>query len=289
MQTYLLVIAWSGFALGNPTCSQSPPEKDHASATVVPVMVQHLEVGDHAAWAIAQTANFRIFHKQSPDLAARVGQTAEWTRTAMCRKWFGKPLADWTPRCDIYLHATARDYSLATGVPEAVPGHSTFRFDSGRLLSRRIDLHCDFPAMLTAVLPHETTHAVLRGMFGETALPRWADEGMAALAEAPPQIREQLDRLPRCRQAGQLFTSQELMEMKDYPARRVTAFYAQSVSLVAFLTASRSPEVLTRFLRESAEHGCDLALRHHYGWDFAELERHWQTYAFAKDHIASLP
>jgi hypothetical protein len=143
--------------------------------------------------------------------------------------------------------------------------------------------------MVSAVLPHETAHAVLHGMFAATALPRWANEGMAALAEPPPDIRKHVERLPEYRQAGQLVRPQDLMALPDYPARHVAAFYAQSVSLVAFLKASRGAPTFTRFLHTAAEVGCGAALRDHYGWTFAELERRWQAYAFAPDGVAQAP
>jgi hypothetical protein len=234
---------------------------------------------------MAYTAHFRILHTQSRELACKVAETAERTRAATLEKWFGEIPTASERRCDIYLHATATDYAKMTGVPETVPGHSTFRFDSGRLISRRIDLHCDFPTMQSAVLPHEVTHAVLHGMFGEKSLPRWANEGMAALAEPTQQLRLQFEQLARFRQAGQLFALQSLMETRDYPERRVAAFYAQSVSLVSFLTAARGPREFTQFLRETTELGFERALEHSYGWSFADLERHWAAFAFTKDDL----
>src|SRR5262249_14541951 len=119
----------------------------------------------------AETTNFRVFYQKSPELAARVARTAERTRTITYRDWFGRTPSPWQFRCDIYLHPTARDYHMATGVPEAVPGHSSFRYDGGRLVSRRIDLHCDCPTMVSAVLPHEMTHAVLPGRVRQGCAP----------------------------------------------------------------------------------------------------------------------
>ena len=57
-------------------------------------------------WGRAETANFRIFHNQSHDLAEQVAQTAERTRATMARKWFGGFKENWSPRCDIYLHGS---------------------------------------------------------------------------------------------------------------------------------------------------------------------------------------
>ena len=39
--------------------------------------------------------------------------------------------------------------------------------------------------MLEAILPHETTHVVLAGMFGNHDVPRWVDELFAGLDDHP--------------------------------------------------------------------------------------------------------
>jgi hypothetical protein len=291
MQQLFLASACFMLVLGNTKPSSLSFTKANPSITTtageVPVEVQELRavLVQGAVWSVAQTTNFRVFHQESPELAARVARTAERARTMTYRRWFGKLPSPWPLRCDMYLHPTARDYSLATGVPEAVPGHSTFQYDGGRLVSRRIDLHCDCPTMVSAVLPHETTHAVLHGMFDKEALPRWANEGIATLEEARAQIRDQLKRLPGYRDTGQLLDTHALLETKDYPRHHVAAFYAQSVSLVSFLTACKQPQVFTRFLCDAQAVGYAKALQHHYGWSFLELEEHWRAYAFRVDGV----
>ncbi len=44
---------------------------------------------------------------------------------------------------------------------------------------------------MTAILPHEVTHVVLADLFTTQQIPRWADEGIAVLAEpnAEQEIR----------------------------------------------------------------------------------------------------
>jgi hypothetical protein len=236
-------------------------------------------------WAVAETANFRIFHNQSHELAERVARVAESTRSAMARKWFGDNSGAWNPRCDVYVHATGQDYSRATGVPATSPGHSTIRTEGERVLSRRIDLHADDANMLPGVLPHETTHVVLAGRFGDQPVPRWADEGMAVLAEPRDRIERHLRNLPMHRRDRQLFGVGQLMQLNDYPdPRYIGSFYAQSVSLVEFLSKEKGPRVFTQFLRDGMRGGYEAALRRHYGFhDFRELELHWQRYAFGNE------
>jgi hypothetical protein len=111
-------------------------------------------------WAKAETANFLVYHALPQEEAEKAVRIAEGTRSTMLRKWFGDPAATWSPRCIIYLHPTVKGYTRATPAPAASPGHSTISLDSGRVVQRRIDLRCDDPNMMTAVLPHETTHVV---------------------------------------------------------------------------------------------------------------------------------
>jgi tetratricopeptide (TPR) repeat protein len=116
-----------------------PAAPDRAGAAA-PVTVQHQE-RQPDGWAVTETANFRIRHNQPRDLAEKVAQVVEATRTAMARKWLGEVGDDWTPRCDIFLHASAQDYSRATGQRSNSPGHSTIHSDGGRVVGRRVDVH----------------------------------------------------------------------------------------------------------------------------------------------------
>jgi tetratricopeptide (TPR) repeat protein len=246
------------------------------------VAVQHYEA-DANGWARAETANFRVFHAQPREVAEQAAQIAERTRTTIAAKWFGGFKDDWSPRCDIYLYATAQEYRHATQAPADSPGHSTFRSDAGRIISRRIDLPCDdVNNMLVAVLPHEATHAVLAGQFGDQRIPPWADEGMAVLTEPRDRIERHLRNLPRCRREDQLFSVKDLMTMTNYPdPRYITAFYAESVSLVEYLSAEKGPQEFSLFLREAIRNGYEASLQKHYGHrSFDELQQKWVQKAF---------
>jgi hypothetical protein len=251
-----------------------------------PVAVRHL--GRTAeGWSVAETTNFRIYFGQNQEIAEDVARTAERTRAEMQQKWFGNGAAPWTSKCDIFLFSTGQEYSRATNVPSTSPGHSSFQLDGSRVLSRRIDLHCDVPDMVTAVLPHEATHVVLAGNFGDQQVPRWADEGVAVLTEPQPKIDRHLRNLPLHRQQGQLLPLRQLVQMNDYPQpQRVAAFYAQSVSLVDFLSREKSPQVFSQFVRDGLRSGYEVALQRHYGYrSFEELDQRWQAFAFNEPGI----
>ncbi len=151
------------------------------------------------------------------------------------------------------------------------------------MLDRRIDLHCDVKNMLTHVLPHETTHAVLSGRFGRHLVPRWVDEGVAVLSEPREKIDLYLKNLPAYRLKHELFPVSRLMAMQDYPERRLVApFYVQSIALVEFLSSQKGgPSAFTRFVRDGLDRGYEEALRRHYGIEsFRDLEQRWARQAF---------
>lgn len=254
------------------------------------IIVQH---GERTAdgWWVADTVNFRVYHQQPRELAEQAAHSAERTRAEMLHRWFGMRGANWEPRCEIYLHATKEDYSRATNVHVSSQGHSTFRIENHRVLSRRIDLHCDDPDILSAALPHETTHAVLIGNFGAWTLPRWADEGIAVLSEPRAKVKkEHFDDLARHRHNGKLFPLSQLMRQNDYPeAHLIRVFFGQSVSLVDFLVKEKGPRVFTQFVRDGLRDGYEPALQRHYGYrSIADMEQRWIQFAFGAKESAEI-
>ncbi|MFO0925727.1 MAG: hypothetical protein U0736_01660 [Gemmataceae bacterium] len=241
-------------------------------------------------WAMAETTNFRIFHHLNENEAEQLARAAEATRATMTRKWFGDDSAAWSPRCDVYVHPTSEAYARATGAPASAPGHSTISLDAGRVVSRRIDLRADNPYLQAADLPHETTHVVLAGGFGKHHVPRWADEGMAVLTEPRDRVDQHLKNLAMYDREGTLFRAGELMQMSDYPEpRRISPFYAQSVSLVGFLCQKKDPITFTRFLRAALDGRYESALQTYYGYNsFAELEADWKQQALGAAAVASV-
>lgn len=234
------------------------------------------------SWPEVETANFRVIYYESRELAEQAARVAEMTRATVSRKWFGEEPPSWTPKCTIFLYPNADFYARQTGKAKDSPGHTTLHAEKAnleRVVKRQIDLHCDVAEMLTHVLPHETTHVVLYGRFGgRHELPRWADEGMAILSEPREKIERYLKKLPSLRSKHELFSVSEMLAMRDYPeARRVTAFWVQSVSLVDFLSAQKGgPQEFTRFVREGLESGFEAALQRHYGIrDFSDLQERW--------------
>lgn len=266
-----------------------PPQVDGAAGAAASFAVRH-RGRNKEGWHVAETEHFLIFHHRDEAFAERVARIAEQTRSAMSRKWFGAEGAAWQPKCELILHPDAASYSRMTGVPTSSPGHSRIESDpSGhRIVGRRMDIRLDVPDALEAVLPHEATHVVLAGQFGQHAVPRWADEGIAVLTEPEEKIRQHRRNLQKQHQDGLTFTARQLMEMVDYPSpRRVPAFYAQSVMLVEFLTSQKGPTVFTAFVRDGLRRGYEAALRQHYGWDFPTLEQRFAQQVLGESRVAA--
>jgi tetratricopeptide (TPR) repeat protein len=266
--------------------STTPSLQNHGKELLRAIHDRRIEIRHVPAlgrnWAEVETANFRVIYHQSRELAEHAARVAETTRALASRRWFDDDSPPWQNKCLIFLYPTADYYAQQTGKPKDSPGHSTLKMDPSnleRVLDRRIDLHCDQTDMLTHILPHETTHAVLAGRFGSRKkLPYWADEGMAVLSEPREKIERYLNKVPSLRARRELFSLAELMGMEDYPeSRRVTTFYVQSVSLVEFLCAQKGgPPAFARFVRDGLERGWQEALRQHYGFrDFQDLEARW--------------
>jgi hypothetical protein len=248
-----------------------------------PVQVRHTKRVQGSEWAIVDTPNFRIYHNLDEETATQAARTAEAARSTAFRKWFGNDGGVWNPRCDLYLHANGQVYASSTGQSAECPGHSSVGQSGERIYSRKIDIHVDAANWMTGVLPHETTHVVIAGHFGPRPVPRWADEGMAVLSEPRELVQRHLRNLPQHRQDQQLFAFRELLTLDNYPSpRQVGAFYAQSVSLVDYLSRQPGgPQEFSNFLRDGLRDGYDASLKKHYGLNsLQELQGYWTRYAF---------
>ncbi|HKM53413.1 MAG TPA: hypothetical protein VJY33_08380 [Isosphaeraceae bacterium] len=238
-------------------------------------------------WHVRDTANFRVYYTDGA-LAEKAAEAAEAVRARQAERWGSTAKgSQWSPRCDIYLYSSPKVFARMTGQPEASPGFSTMSMNSGRIIARRVNLRADHPQMLSAILPHEVTHVVLADLFTRQQIPRWADEGMAVLAEP---IAEQISRASELigpLQDGRVFRLSELMAT-DYPSADAwSLYYAQSVSLTQFLVEQGTPQQFVSFVRTAQHKGVESALREVYGiGGFPDLENRWQN--FARRQIAAV-
>jgi hypothetical protein len=238
-------------------------------------------------WQVYETANFRVFHRDA-SLAEAAAQAAEATRTVQAKNWHS-PYSDrpWSPPCELYLYPDGKTFAQATKQPENSPGFSTMISNGNHIVTRRMSLRADHPQLLASIVPHEVTHVVLADLFTTEQIPRWADEGLAVLAEPKRQQHLRWAELEEPLSAGRLFALSRLMAM-DYPdAKDWSLYYAQSVSLTHFLVELDTPERFIHFVQDSHKRGIEAALRDNYRMrGFPELQERWL--AHARKELATL-
>ncbi|MBA4063295.1 MAG: hypothetical protein C0501_06205 [Isosphaera sp.] len=245
-----------------------------AAAAVKPAV----ESGD----SVVETASFRVRYSGDRELADAVGKAAEAARTEIFERWSGPPAGAWGPKCEVVLHPTAAAYAKATGRPAESTGAATVRLTGGRATERRVDLRTDDPGLVANALPRELTHVVLADLFPDRPPPKWAEEGMAVLAGSPEEITRFARTLPRCARDGEWFAVAQLLELKDFPAEKITGFYCQSVSLTDHLVRAGGGRQFTGFLRDCQRYGTAAALKRQYNLDGpAALEAAWKRAALA--------
>jgi hypothetical protein len=263
--------------------STGAQKADRSSATSDPAVELAVaqEVSDNTTpWQVLETPNFRIFHHNAR-LAEAAGQTAESVRAVQAKRWKSPALQrPWTPPCELYLYATGKVFAQETKQPESSAGFSTMMCNGNRVVARRTNLRADHPQVLTAILPHEVTHVVLADLFTVQQIPRWADEGMAVLAEPRAEQQVRAAELHEPLEAGRIFDLSKLMAM-DYPAAKDwSLYYAQSVSLTRFLVEQGPPEQFVQFVHDSQRDGIESALQSVYRiGGFPELQERWIEYA----------
>lgn len=250
------------------------------AAKKLSVQVRHLDkkIDD---WQVAETTNFRILHKQPKQLVDKVGKVAEETRLNLQNRWFGEECLDFDGKCSIYLHSDKKKYTDKAGLANAL-GH-TRTFSWGRdIQSRSIHLPAQQDKMLEDVLPHEISHSVLAvRLQGRT--PRWADEGMAMLAETPGAVRECLIRLPQYKRDHALFGIEILMNTEEAEHFQSLEYYSQSTSLVQYLSKLKGAQTFVSFLQTSIAKDYPTALKQHYDISgYSDLQKRWNEFAFGK-------
>jgi hypothetical protein len=232
----------------------------------------------------ATSANFVVRNFHPSHDARSVAKHCERWRSKLQKYWTAERQDFWVSKCEVVVHANSTSYLAAVGVGgRQTFGSSLVKFGSEKQISQRlIDFRGDSPHGLAAV-PHEMTHVVLADLLNGRQPPRWADEGMAILADShDKQLLHERD-LTNGIANRTAFRVAELVTMDSYPhPSRMAAFYGQSASLTACLTKRDDPAKFVEFLRRSLDDGYDKALRDVYHLDnIAELEQHWNNQRLA--------
>jgi hypothetical protein len=242
-------------------------------------------------WFVLETANFQVCCEGTDLPAQGLARHAESLRKELRAKWLGDgSSAAWKPRCQILLYSSQRSYVAAVGRgSERTVGSSLVDVDRGRVMQRRIDLLGQSTEYLSAALPHELTHVVLKDRFAATILPRWADEGMAILADTDAKQKRHFNDLRQAIITHTTFHVAELLAIENYPSpSRFGTFYGQSASLTNFLVGRKSPEQFTAFIERASTDGYEAALQRFYGISgVPELDRMWRKH-LDSERVATL-
>lgn len=237
-------------------------------------------------WEQHETASFIIWHADEA-LARRVGEIAEDTRIEQTKRWSElEPGRPWSPKCEIYLYPNPEEYARQTQQTPDSPGFSTAGLSQGKVVVRTIHLRANYPKLQTASLPHEVTHIVLADLFPNDPLPRWADEGIAALAEPDAEQQLRLADLAKPLAEGRLISLEKLTADAEFPPGNYAVHYAQSLSLLRFLVERDSPKAVLALLREQRKTGIEPALRRHFRVEnLRALQALWER--DARDQLAA--
>lgn len=231
--------------------------------------------------SMAQSAHFVV--RSSPQLGdpQHIAATCERLRAELQNRWFGEVSDEpWEPPCEVVLHRTRQSYQRAAGGAPSTVGVSAVQVQAGRIALRRIDLLAEDAKRALSALAHELTHVVLADRFLAEAPPRWADEGIALLADSRDKRRLHRRDLARAVGAGAAMRLVEMLQTDYPPAAQWGTFYGQSLSLVEFLLDRGAPPDLVRFIAAAQQVGYDEALRRCYRIDgVAALEKEWRRYA----------
>lgn len=225
------------------------------------------------------TEHFIIQAAATPEALADLGRRCEALRTELRAKWFDDGAADvaWTPRCTLVVHATERSYHGDVPGGEQTLGSSWIEFEGGRVVTRQIDVRGDRADWFEEAMAHELTHVLLADRFIDAPMPRWAEEGLALLADTRAKQAGHEADFRRAWQSRRHYRVVELVSLEEYPSdRQITTFYGQSASLVRYLTARGRPSQFVDFIQRATTDGYDAALRAVYDIDgLAALEKAW--------------
>jgi Peptidase MA superfamily len=220
--------------------------------------------------ATFETSNFRVTASR-PQIAEQVALKAEELREELAREWLGEELPRWEGPCQILVDETA----------ERMTGDTTYEFGHGRVRKWRMTLRGPLERIVESLLPHEIAHTVLASHF-RAAIPRWADEGVALMAEDELDRRRVLALADSFVASDQRLALQTFLEADEYPTDRqcMRVLYAQAASFTDFLVLAGKQRFL-QFVATGLENGWEAAAESTYG--FASLDeveqcwREWET------------
>ena len=220
-----------------------------------------------------ETVNF-VVEADTPELARKVGEAAEYHRQQLAISWLGQPLKSWFQKCKVTVHHGA---NIGAG------GRTKFKFDHGDVYGWDMRVQGSVERILDSVIPHEVNHTILACHF-RRPVPRWADEGAASLIEHSSERDKQQQLVNQLMHTGRRIPLRILLDMTEYPTdmQQVLALYAEGYSLTQYLVQSQGRDAFLRFLNDANARGWDAAIKSFYARGNIEaLERDWSSWVIA--------
>lgn len=182
-----------------------------------------------SATADIKTEHFVVRHR-NPELGRRVAVVAEhWWRRLL--PGYERPMTRVkTGRITITLtHGPAE----RRGEDLEILGTTRIAGPAGQPHLLTIHAGADHPELVTAVIPHEITHALLAVIVDSAELPRWFQEGLATLHEPPIKRRRYRSLLARAHRLRRPVPVRRLLgEWRLRSGDEGMSFYAHSLALV---------------------------------------------------------
>lgn len=266
---------------GMPNLCQAQVKANQPAAPSKSTTLRHWTSGE---WHVAESENFRFFHRHQSALVGRLSTLVESSRTAVSKRWLGMSSPAWSVKCDVYLYPSGNEFQQRTRYPADSWGFANLEIGQGQVWVRRLDLRSDNEARLNSVSVHELTHVVLADRFAQRQIPRWADEGIALNSEPASRQESLRNWLTEEIRQGRGYSLAQLLALQQYPQDKYWGdlFYAQSGSLVEFLIAqnSESEAGVIKLVESAQQAGAQPTLR---GVPLSRLEAQWKSWLLKTD------
>ncbi|MBI4616251.1 MAG: tetratricopeptide repeat protein [Planctomycetes bacterium] len=242
-------------------------------------------------WQTIPTAHFMVHHR-NPYAGDRVAVALERELQRIGPGIAPRAGERWPGRCEVFVYADRDAYQEGTGQPVWSGGLTETRFLDRRLSGIRISTYQTARELLSSVLPHELTHALLAAEYSPgTSLPRWLEEGLAVRSEAQAK-RAYLARIVRLGiSSGAIEPLRSLVARDEYPSdpASVDLFYGESYTLVDYLEANEFLDLprLLAAIKERPDQGLPSILAEFYPGqapaDDSLLEQAWSQHVHEMD------
>lgn len=260
------------------TCSRRVARGEGAAKSLCSCAVCRCSIAQTRQQCAAESGNFVVQSFLTGPSAVDVARHCELVCSQLRHEVFGLGTANrWQPKCRVVLHANRQDYANAVGRGASqTVGSSAISLSGGRVTQRRIDLLAVNVEQGLSALPHELVHVLFADAFPKNPPPKWAEEGLALLMDPADKRARHAHDLEVALRARSTLQLARLLSDVDYPvASQRAAFYAQSMSLVEYLTQLDTPKEFVRYLKLLGGVGHDRALEAVYKIDRQELEQRW--------------